>query len=1269
MAVNGRALAVLLLASAMPATAQDLFTYTNDHQGAREIALGYPVPLPVESLTPVDGFRSYDSLNARHQALALDFDFISAHRIGRTIEGRRLWAYTISDGDQVTAAGFPEPAFLINGGIHAREWQSPEVVTGIMERFAQRGRDGALYQYLVENSDLVVIPVLNVDGFLQTQRFPKRVIIGGDPTDPSWPRDGRMRRKNMRNADEKLLTLADYLHGVDLNRNNPPFAPSTIQASSNPDNLVFHGNGAQNQPETRALAASVALAPHDRLRLYTDFHSFAAAFFDPLTANSRQNAIQGRLISRAIGQIASSGTIYSRTASNTVGIGIGSTDEYFAHVYQVPAWTLELEPNGNLGGRQYGGFGANHDGFILPDSQIARVRREIADAYALLFYAQSGPPSMQAVRVLDDDGSTVYGAKWVPDGPGRRRLQVNADRPLLAGAHYRLWIAFDKPMRVRGADGEPAHYPGAFLPVPPELAISVDGERQVLDTPASGWRGVPDAPGEPGYLRYRYDAYVAGFTAPEPSASPVHLEITVPDLADQALDADPATAADWSQGHWVNYENSGGTPGDSGGTDATLAFAVARSAEDSIHFQKSLYRAVEGDAAAVAVVREGEASGPLEATVTASVAQGDLVQLLGNFQVSFAGGETGVRTIMVPVPENYGVGPGFPSDDVGLAIHVDSGSAVVEGEGAVIEPVDNDTPERSVANLLYPDYQLAPPGGDTGEALTRDEARGVLLCDAFSAARNQASPVAMNMGDNVIYELDAGLCNSGQPSALGVVTGSMMLDGHASSVRVAGGAAARLLEIGEDGALDMRGVILEGGRSAGEPGGGAILNRGVLTADGVTFRDNLADRGGALENRGAAEVLRSAFLDNDAPLDGGAVFNAGDLRVSGVTLSGNAAQRNGGALFNQGMLVLGESTLIDNDAGGGADLADAGTATLNASVLASAGACLQVGAGSIQSDGDNLDAGASCGLQGATDLVSLDPRLEPPGEFGRREPGPTSPLVDARQLGGACPGRDMAGVPRPFGEAGGLPRCDIGAAERGLAVHRGMWWNPERPGHGIDLEQSGNVLFVTWFTYSPDGSPVWYQAAAPFGGPHWTAELLRYGYDFDGNSAVPASAGSVSLDFDSGDRARFGWDLTAIGQGTGAENFQPLIFADGSPVLDATGHWAAADGSGWGVTVDMQGGVDVATLYYYDPDGNPRWVQGVGDGTELATMAMRSFTGFCPGCDPAERPVSSVPAGRVELTFLTRRDARIEAELVFPRSQGDPWQRSVTLFPLSDPLP
>ena len=44
----------------------------------------------IDSLTPVDGFRSYASLEARLQSLALESGDLSAHDVGRTTDDLRF---------------------------------------------------------------------------------------------------------------------------------------------------------------------------------------------------------------------------------------------------------------------------------------------------------------------------------------------------------------------------------------------------------------------------------------------------------------------------------------------------------------------------------------------------------------------------------------------------------------------------------------------------------------------------------------------------------------------------------------------------------------------------------------------------------------------------------------------------------------------------------------------------------------------------------------------------------------------------------------------------------------------------------------------------------------------------------------------------------------------------------------------------------------------------------------------------------------------------
>ena len=87
-----------------------ILTYTENDNTGNNIALGYPVPMPVASLTPVAGFRNYDSLFARHQSLLTLHDEVDGQVVGQTVAGRDIWAYRLGDADTTTAEGFAERA-------------------------------------------------------------------------------------------------------------------------------------------------------------------------------------------------------------------------------------------------------------------------------------------------------------------------------------------------------------------------------------------------------------------------------------------------------------------------------------------------------------------------------------------------------------------------------------------------------------------------------------------------------------------------------------------------------------------------------------------------------------------------------------------------------------------------------------------------------------------------------------------------------------------------------------------------------------------------------------------------------------------------------------------------------------------------------------------------------------------------------------------------------------------------------------------------------
>jgi hypothetical protein len=562
-----------------PGCGDFVFTYTvNDNIGSN-IALGFAPPLPVASLTPVDGFRDYASLLARHQSLAMLHDEVTGQAVGQTLAGRDIWAYAVSDLDTTTVEGFAEGAVLVNGGIHAREWQTPEAVTGLFEALVAGKTDDGLIQYLVENLNTVLVPVNNVDGFIQTQLFPVTVTAHR-----AQPREGRMRRKNLRNpvtqgiVDSNIATVADNFWGLDLNRNSTQGFGLANRSSNSVTSLIYRGPASTSEPELLALQNAATLGPAARLRLFSDTHSFGQVYFAPTTANGRRNAITNTLAAR---MSAASQRSYAVSPDPAGSQGIGTIADHFAFTYQIPAWTMELEPLN--GGQDYGGLATHgHSGFILPDDQATRMRADVARQYLLGFYRQSGPPVAIAAQIRDmPSGGVVYEASWQMSSATARTLAVGSNEALIPGRDYRLWVAFNKPMRIRDSNGAVIPYAGQSVGdtigvVTLEIPTAA-GQNVSLQANAA-WLGT--AGGAPnGFLRYRDDAFAVDFTLPAgiavTAATPAVISLSLTDFAQMSLDADPATAVDWGGGAWLRYENAQGVAGDVGGVSCAFRPFIA----------------------------------------------------------------------------------------------------------------------------------------------------------------------------------------------------------------------------------------------------------------------------------------------------------------------------------------------------------------------------------------------------------------------------------------------------------------------------------------------------------------------------------------------------------------------------------------------------------------------------------------------------------------------------------------------------------------------
>jgi carboxypeptidase T len=186
----------------------------------------------------------------------------------KTWEGRRCRALRIGGGAEGTRI-----ATYFLGGIHAREWGSPDILIAFAERLtaAYHGKTGvalgtrrftaAQIKKIVETKHVYVLPQANPDG----RHYSMTV-------DATW-------RKNRRPAAASGPTAG--CGGVDLNRNydflwNFPkyFDPrAPVANSTDPcDPEVYIGPAPASEPETRNVLWLLNRNP--RIRYLVDIHSF-----------------------------------------------------------------------------------------------------------------------------------------------------------------------------------------------------------------------------------------------------------------------------------------------------------------------------------------------------------------------------------------------------------------------------------------------------------------------------------------------------------------------------------------------------------------------------------------------------------------------------------------------------------------------------------------------------------------------------------------------------------------------------------------------------------------------------------------------------------------------------------------------------------------------------------------------------------------------------------------------------------------------------------
>ena len=284
------------------------------------------VPDPTAGL-----YHNYEEVdNGLHQLASDNSRIAQVTSIGKSLEGRELWAIKISD--HVTSEE-DEPCIALLGAHHAREWISVDVPFLVAEYFLDHYAADTTITRFIDNAEIWIVPMVNPDGHQYSVM-----------KDRLW-------RKNRRNN-------GDGTYGVDLNRN---YGHEWGGPGSSGDSYseTYRGPSPFSEPESRVvrdfltdLQPDVMISYHNysQLILYPWGHTY-----DP----AADEALLDRLAVRMSEEIkAVHGVTYRPGQSSTLYLASGDTVDWLYALLGVPAFTIELRPR------------SMNPGFVLPEDEI-----------------------------------------------------------------------------------------------------------------------------------------------------------------------------------------------------------------------------------------------------------------------------------------------------------------------------------------------------------------------------------------------------------------------------------------------------------------------------------------------------------------------------------------------------------------------------------------------------------------------------------------------------------------------------------------------------------------------------------------------------------------------------------------------------------------------------------------------------------------------------------------------------------------------------------
>ncbi|XP_078487293.1 carboxypeptidase B-like [Ciona intestinalis] len=312
---------------------QELVNKQFDRNGAHTRAGGYDYNV----------YHTYDEIQQWISDMATQFPTLARQSLLTTsTEGRAVNMLTLGSSTD-------KPIFLIDCGVHAREWIAPAFCQFFVHELLTLYETDAQVKTMMDELTWVIVPLLNVDGYEYT-----------------WS-DDRMWRKTRSN-------YGTACYGVDANRNFD-INWSGEGASTNPCSNTYCGPSIESEPVVKALS-DIIRENTGNIRGYIAFHSYSQVFVYPYsyafedTANADQLYDLSSRAAQAIKDTTGMDYTFGPGYDSMYLVSGGSKD--MAYNNQIPlSWTIELRDTGKYG-------------FVLPESQIEGTCQEMYQAMIVI---------------------------------------------------------------------------------------------------------------------------------------------------------------------------------------------------------------------------------------------------------------------------------------------------------------------------------------------------------------------------------------------------------------------------------------------------------------------------------------------------------------------------------------------------------------------------------------------------------------------------------------------------------------------------------------------------------------------------------------------------------------------------------------------------------------------------------------------------------------------------------------------------------------------